>query len=58
MTERTSYISDGLFYVVMSFVLAGAFGAVIGFVYGDLLGHGWSGASWPRPMSRRSEGSC
>jgi len=43
MTERTSYISDGLFYVVMSFVLAGAFGAVIGFVYGDLLGHGWSG---------------
>lgn len=27
MTERTSYIGDGVFYVLMSFVLAAAFGA-------------------------------
>lgn len=42
MTERTSYIGDGVFYVLMSFVLATAFGAGIGFAYGGLMEHGWS----------------
>ncbi len=43
MAERTSFVGDGLFYVLMSFVLAAAFGAGIGFAYGGLLEHGWSG---------------
>ncbi len=42
MAERTSYISDGLFYVAMSFVMAAAFGAGIGFAYGNLMGNGWN----------------
>lgn len=42
MAARTSYVSDGVFSVLMSFIFAGIFGLGIGFAYAELQGGGWA----------------